>query len=128
LQNESIALEIAQGAKEILSDHNRISKFKLNFGISLEYGSIVERTDKGIMEFMMLENLLNNAKKIASVSKEDILLGEKIKLRLTSVRTEKQENERIPCYKIKEMKYHDEEHSRFIKSFLKKAEEKKGQI
>ena len=128
LQNESIALEIAQGAKEILSDHNRISKFKLNFGISLEYGSIVERTDKGIMEFMMLENLLNNAKKIASVSKEDILLGEKIKLRLTSVRTEKKENERIPCYKIKEMKYHDEEHSRFIKSFLKKAEEKKGQI
>lgn len=128
LQNESIALEIAQNAKEILSDHNRISKFKLNFGISLEYGSIVERTEKGAMEFMMLGNLLSDAKKIASISKEDILLGEKIKLRLTSVRTEKQENERVPCYKIKEMKYHDEEHSRFIKSFLKKAEEKKGQI
>ena len=128
LQNEPIAFEIAQTAKEILSDYNRIAKHKLDFGISIEYGPIIERTEKGIMEFMSLENLMTNAKRIAAVSQGEVLLGEKIKDKLTSVRTEKQDNGRFVFYKIKEIKYHDEEHSRFIKSFLKKAEEKKGQF
>ena len=125
LQNEPIALEIAQTAKEILSSHNRISKHRLDFGISIEYGSIVEKTENGIMEFMSLGTLMTNAKKIASASQGEILLGEKIKEKLTNVRTERQDNGRIVSYKIKDIKYHDEEHSRFIKSFLKKAEENK---
>jgi hypothetical protein len=125
LQNENIALDIAQSAKEILSNHNKIAKHKLDFGISIEYGSIVEKIEKGVLEFMSLGTLMTNAKKIASASQGEVLLGEKIKDKLTNVRTEKQENGRIVYYKIKEMKYHDEEHSRFIKSFLKKAEERK---
>jgi hypothetical protein len=125
-QNESIALEIAQDAKEILSSYNRIAKHKLDFGISIEYGSIVEKTEQGVMEFMSLGTLMGNSKKIASASQGEILLGESIRSKLTNVRTEKQENSRVVCYKIKDIKYHDEEHSRFIKSFLKRSEEKRG--
>lgn len=122
-KNESIALEIAQDAKEILSSYNRIAKHKLDFGISIEYGSIVEKTEQGAMEFMSLGNLMGNSKKMASASQGEILLGESIRNKLTNVRTEKQENSRgVICYKIRDIKYHDEEHSRFIKSFLKKNE------
>jgi len=127
-KNENIALEIAQNAKEILSNHNRIAKYKLDFGISIEYGSIVEKTENGVLEFMSLENLMTRVKRISSASQEEVLLGEKIKERLTNVRTEKQDNGKTVSYKIKDMKYHDEEHSRFIKSFLKRAEDKKGQF
>jgi hypothetical protein len=125
MQNEAIALDIAQNAKEILSAHNKISKHNLDFGISVEYGSIVEKTENGIMEFMSLGTLMSNAKKIASSAQGEVLLGEKIKDKLINVRTEKQSNSKVPAYKVKEIKYHDEEHSRFIKSFLKKAEENK---
>ncbi len=124
LKNENTALEIAQDAKEIISNYNRIAKYKLDFGISIEYGSIVEKTEKGILEFMSLGTLMSNARKIASASQGEVLLGEKIKDKLINVRTEKQDNGRIIFYKIKDIKYHDEGHSRYIQSFLnKKAEE-----
>jgi len=121
-KNEAIALEIAQDAKEILSNYNRIAKHRLDFGISIEYGSIVEKTEQGVMEFMSLGTLMSNSKKIASAAQGEILLGEKIKDKLTNVRTEKQDNGKVVAYRIKDIKYHDEEHSRFIKSFLKKNE------
>ena len=125
LNNEATALEIAQNAKEILSSYNRVAKYKTDFGIAIEYGSIVEKTENNILEFMTLGTLMTVIKRIASASQGEVLLGEKIKDKLTNVRTEKQDTGKAVFYKIKDMKYHDEEHSRFIKSFLKKAEENK---
>lgn len=121
-KNEDAALDIAQNAKEVLSSYNKIAKYKLDFGISIEYGSIVEKTNNGMMEFMSLGTLMSNAKKIASASQGEILLGEKIKEKLINVRTEKQDNGRIVSYKIKDIKYHSEDNSKFIKSFVKNNE------
>ncbi len=120
LKNETAALEIAQDAKEILSNYNRIAKYKMDFGISIEYGSIVEKTESGVMQFMGLGNLMSNAKKIASSSQGEVLLGESIKNKLTNVRTERQDNGRAVYYKIKDMKYHDEGHSRYMQNFMNK--------
>ena len=78
------------------------------------------------MEFMSLGTLMSNSKKIASASQGEVLLGEKIKEKLINVRTEKQDNGRITFYKIKDIKYHDEEHSKFLKSFVKKNENNFG--
>jgi hypothetical protein len=132
-KNEDAALEIAQTAKEVLLAHNKIAKYRLDFGISIEYGSIVEKTENGVMEFMSLGTLMSNAKKIASASQGEVLLGEKIKEKLINVRTEKQDNGRIVfykikdvIYKIKDIKYHDEEHSKFLKNFVKNNESNFG--
>jgi hypothetical protein len=122
-QNESAALEIAQRTEEILLEHNRLFKQKISFGISLNYGTIVERLEKGELNFMSIENLITASKKIASVAKESILISEKMRGKLTGIRTERDESlERVIAYKLKEIKYHDEAHSRFIKSFLKRSE------
>ncbi len=122
-RNEESALEIAQSAKEVLAAHNRITKHRLDFGIAIEDGSIVERTENNVMEFMSLGILMANSKKIASASHGEVLLGERIKEKLTNVRTEKEDNGRIVFYKIKDIKYYDEGHSRYIKNFLSKAGE-----
>ena len=119
-KNESIALEIAQKSKEMLLEHNRLFKQKISFGISLNCGMIIEKIENGVLEFMSIENLITNAKRIASIAKEDMLISEKMRNKLPGVRTEKEDNEKIAAYKIKEIKYHDEAHSRFIKSFLKR--------
>jgi len=122
-KNESTALEIAQGAKEILSEHNRLFKQKISFGICLNYGEIVGKIEKGELIFMGIENLITLSKRIASVSDETILISEKMRGKLTSIRTERDESiEKFPVYKMKDIKYHDETHSRFIKSFLKRSE------
>ena len=120
LKNETAALEIAQNAKEILSNYNRIAKHKMDFGISIDYGSIVEKTEGGVMQFMGLGNFMNNSKKIASCSQGEVLLSEEIRNKLTNVRTERKDNERVVCYKIKDMKYHDEGHSRYMQNFMNK--------
>ncbi len=119
-KNETTALEIAQDAKEIILSYNRIAKYKMDFGISIEYGSIVEKTENGIMQFMSLGTLMSNTKKISAASQGEVLLGENIKNKLTNVRTEKQDNGRITYYKIKDMKYYDEGNSRYMQSFMNK--------
>jgi hypothetical protein len=122
-RNETVALEIAQQAKEMLLEHNRLFKQKISFGISLNYGEIVEKLEKGELEFMSIENLITNSKRIASIAKEDILISEKMRGKLPGIRTERDESsEKVVAYKTKEIKYHDEAHSRFIKSFLKRSE------
>jgi hypothetical protein len=122
-KNETIALEIAQRAKDMLLEHNRLFKQKISFGISLNYGEIVEKLEKGELNFMSIENSITNSKRIASIAKEDILISERMRGKLTGIRTEKDESvEKIAVYKTKEIKYHDEAHSRFIKSFLNRSE------
>ncbi len=124
-KNENIALEIAQDAVKILSSHNKVFKQKINFGISIEYGAIVEKTEEGILKFMGLENFMVNARRIASVSEGEILISEKMRSRLTNVRTEKKGTNQVNAYGIKAIKYHDEAHLKFIKSFVKRNEAEK---
>jgi hypothetical protein len=122
-KNEMAALDIAQKAKEILLDHNRLFKQKISFGISLNYGEIIEKVENGELDFMSMENLIITAKRISGIAKEDILISEKMRGKLTSVRTERDESsEKVAVYKMKDIKYHDEAHSRFIKSFLNRTE------
>jgi len=123
-KNEKNAVDFAQDIQEILKEHNKLFKQKINFGISLNYGSIIARTEKEGIEFMSMGTLITTSKKIASISNEEILLSEKIndKLKL-DLKTEKHKKENILVYTIKEIK-NREDNKKFIKSFLNRVEEK----
>ena len=124
-KNEGTALEIAQKIREILNNHNKIFKQRINFGISLNYGEIVAAQERDSLKFMSLGNLLASTKKIASVAEDDILLGEKMNDMLRSrTKTIKHEKNGINVYSIKEIK-DPEEHKKFIRSFLNRIEDKK---
>jgi hypothetical protein len=124
-KNEKIALETAQKIKGILIHHNKMFKQKINFGLSINYGTIVAKQDKDSLKFMSLGTLISIAKKISSIAKEDILLSEKMKDMLGShVKTTKQEKHGIDVYSIKELR-NVEEHKKFIRNFLDRIEKKK---
>jgi len=124
-KNESAALQIAQKIKEILKDHNKIFKQRVDFGISISTGAIVAAQEKDSLKFMSLGNLLATAKKIAALAEEDILLEEKMNgLLLSRTKTTKHEKNGINVYSIKEIK-NPEEHKKFISSFLSRMEYKK---
>jgi tellurite resistance protein len=63
--------------------------------------------------------LITAAKKIASLAKEEVLLGEKMNdlLRL-NIRTEKSIRNGTPVFTIKEIKKENEEARKFIEKFL----------
>ncbi len=124
-KNEKIAVEIAQKIQEILKEHNKLSKQKIEFGISLNYGSIIAKQEKDSLKFMSMGTLITMAKKIASISKGEVLLGEKINDKLRAdVKTEKHQKGKIAVYIIKEIKQR-EENKKFIRSFLDRIEGKK---
>jgi len=119
-KNEKVALEIAQEAKEILSHHNKMFKQRIEFGISLNYGSIIGKHEHHSFKFSSIDTTISTAKKISSLANEEILLGEKINDRLRSeVKSVKHHKSGINVYAIKEIK-NSEENSKFIKSFTER--------
>lgn len=119
-KNEKTALEISQSAKEILLHHNKMFKQKLDFGISLNYGPIIGKYENHSFKFSSIDTTISAAKKISSLAKEEILLGEKINEKLRSeVKAVKHNMSGIDVYSIKEIK-NSEENTKFIKSFSEK--------
>ena len=124
-KNEKTALQMAQKIKVILEEHNKLAKQKINFGISMNHGTIVAKQEQEIMKFMSMGTLITTAKKIASLAHQEILLSEKIKDKLQSeVKTEKHKKNNTMVYTIKEVKKTDE-HKKFLRSFLNRIEGKK---
>lgn len=124
-KNEKAAIEISQKMTGVLIEYNKLAKQKIEFGISLNYGTIIAKQEKDVMKFMSMGTLITTAKKIASFSEKEILLSEKINDRLRAqVKTEKHIREKTSFFTIKEMK-NTEEHTKFIRSFISRLEKDK---
>lgn len=119
-KNEKTALEISNNAVEILKNHNKMFKQKIDYGISIEHGTIIAKEEKDSIKFMSLGNLMTNSKKIALISKGEVLLSEKMNDKLRNhLKTEKHEESKTSVYSIKEVK-DTEEHKKFIRGFLER--------
>jgi len=122
--NEKTAIKIAQAIQQIITNHNKLFKQQIDFGISLNYGAIVAKQEGSVLKFMSMGTLITTAKKVSSISKGEILLGEKMKEKTAAnVKTEKKDEGGMAYYKVKEIK-NTEEHKKFIKSFLDRLEGK----
>ena len=123
-KNEKPALHLAQKIKNTLSKHNRLMKQKIEYGIAINTGTIIARQLGETLQFMSLGDLMTASKKIAAISKETILLGEKIKENLGSdIKVEKFKKDKVVAFAIKEIKDRSES-EKFIKSFLDRVEKK----
>lgn len=119
-KNEMPALELAMKIKEALSHHNKLFKQRINFGVSLNYGSIVAKREGGqeTLKFMSMGTLVTSSKKLASLAENDILLGEKIYDRMRSeVKATKHTHQGMTVFSVNEIR-HTEDHNKFLKGFL----------
>ncbi|MFA4953605.1 MAG: DUF4469 domain-containing protein [Candidatus Pacearchaeota archaeon] len=122
--NERSALNLAQKIKPILDNYNKLAKQKINFGISLNYGTIVAKQEKNALMFMSMGTLITASKRISAISSGEILLSDKIKEKLMSdVKAEKGEKDGMIYYIIKEIKDR-EAHGKFINDFVRRMEKK----
>jgi hypothetical protein len=120
-KNEKTALELAEKIQEILIDHNRRFNEKINYGISLDTGTIIAKIENGIFRFMSMGPLVTSSRKIASLSNENILLGEKMNeaLRLIA-KTEKEIIDGTSVYRLTKVKKENEEARKFISKFMER--------
>ena len=118
--NEKTALEIAQSAKDALVHHNKMFKQKMDFGISLGYGPIIEKYENRSFQFSSIDSTISSTKKVSSLAEREILLGEKMNDRLrANIKAVRQNKSGLNVYSIKEMK-NVEENAKFVKSFSEK--------
>ena len=124
-RNEKAAIQLADKIRHLLLNYNKLAKQKIEFGLSVDYGEIIAKQEAGILQFMSIERSISNAKKVASLSEEEIYLSQKMNDRLgANVRTTKHEKSNQVIYTIKELRDQGE-HKAFISSFLKRLEDDK---
>jgi hypothetical protein len=124
-KNEKTSVKIAQGIKELLSKYNQTASQKIDFGISLNHGSLIAKKEGTGIKFMSMGTLITRAKKIASLAKREILLSETMHEKLRSyLKTEKYTRDKITVFSIKQVKRESEENKKFIRNFLDKMDEK----
>ncbi len=126
--NEKIALSVSRQIKQILEEHNRKFKDKIDYGISLTKGTLVAkqdedtRTGQSILRFTPLGSLIAQSKKLASHSKGNILLDSEVNSNIKEhAKTKKHKNHGKEFYTIEEIK-NSEENKKFIRNFLDKLE------
>jgi len=120
-KNEKTALNLAEKIDDILTEHNKMFNQKIDFGISLDYGTIVAKIENGVFKFMSMGTLITSAKKIANLSRGEVLLSMKMNdlLRLM-IRTDKHVREGVPVFSVKEIKRENEEAKKFIERFMQR--------
>jgi phosphoribosyl-ATP pyrophosphohydrolase len=118
-KNEITALNLAEKIQNMMAEHNRMFNQKMEFGISLNQGTIVGKPENGVFKFMAMGTWISAARKIASLAKGEILLSEKMNdlLRL-NIRTDKSVREGVSVFSIKEIKRENEEAKKFIDKFM----------
>ncbi len=123
-KNERTALDVAERAKEILLENNRMFNQKVEFGISLNYGTVVAKVENGIFKFMSMGTFMTLSKKIASLAKDEVLVSEKINdlLRLQQVKTEKEMRDGTTIFIVKGIKKEDEQAKKFIERFMNRQD------
>ncbi len=120
-KNEPTALEIAKHLEDTLKHHNKFFKQKLEFGISLNNGSMVVKKEDNVLKFMSMGTTTTMAKKLANKASSGILLTEGVKDKLRSNVKEEKVDEGI--YRIKEYKENKEESKKFIENFVRRQKE-----
>lgn len=123
-KNERTALNLAKKIKGILEDHNKKFKQTIEFGISLNYGTIIAKREGNVLKFMSMGTLMGTAKKVSSLANNEILLGEKMNEKMRSeVKTTRHQKGNIHVYSIKEIK-DVEGNKKFVRSFLERIDKK----
>ena len=124
-QNERNAIIASQQVRKTLEEHNHLFKQKINFGISVNYGTIIANHAGNNLKFMTLGDFSSTAKKLASISKGEIMLSKEIRERLIpDIKSEKKSVGGLDFYILTEVKDRSK-NERFIRSFMDKKKKKK---
>ncbi len=123
-KNQETALEIAENTIKEITNHNKLFKQLIEFGISLNCGNIItkENPSDKTTHFMSMGNLIAFSKKLSTISNGKILISEEIKEKMKNIaKFQEHKHPGITFYTIKQMK-NSTDHSKFLSGFMKRME------
>jgi hypothetical protein len=124
-KNQATAAKVARELKASIEKYNKMAKEKINFGLSLNYGTIVAKEEKDSLKFMSMGTLITSAKKLAGLSEGEVYLTKDMNEKLlTEAKTEKHQKNGVEVFMIKEMRVKGEHNKKFLNDFVKKLEKK----
>ena len=125
-KNELNAVKIAEEILLFLRKHNNKFKDKINFGLGINSGEIINTFNKNKLEFTSLGNFIVIAKNLAEVSNEQILVSEGIyKKNFSEIKTKKSIIDNKEFNELDKI-IDRERNKKFIQSFLKRMGEEKA--
>ncbi len=119
-RNEIEATKDAEKIAESLRDHNKKFSDKIDFGIGINSGDIINKIDNKKLKFTSLGTLTIAAKKLAELSKGEVLMTkEAYDKSMTEVNAEKKTINGTDVYEVKKVADYDK-NKKFISDFLRR--------
>jgi hypothetical protein len=120
LKNEFAAVKSSQEILKVLSEHNKKFEDKIEFGIAVNSGEMINRIEDKKLKFTGLGNILPVAKKIAEAAKEQVFLTREVYERCnTEVKAERKRTDAGEFFELKEV-MDNTKNRKFIQDFLKR--------
>lgn len=73
--NEALAAGVAQQLVTILNEHNKRYREKIDFGVAINSGQIINKVENGKLKFTAMGNFIVAAKRLAESSNKQVLLS-----------------------------------------------------
>ncbi|VVB78102.1 Uncharacterised protein [uncultured archaeon] len=123
--NEPVAAKAAEEILNKLREHNRKFKEKIQFGIGINSGEILNEVKDGKLKFTALGNTVILAKKLADYSNEKVIISkEAYDKASTAIKAEKVKSNDVDAYELKKV-VDSEQSKKFINDFMKRNETSK---
>lgn len=118
LKNELKAVKTAEKVLFFLNEHNKKFKEKIDFGIGIHSGEIINKIENKKLRFTALGNLISGAKRLAEASDKQILMTkETYEMAMNDVKAVKKKIEDKEVYEVQKV-IDREKNSEFISGFL----------
>jgi hypothetical protein len=123
-KNELLAAKVAEQIQNAIKTYNRKFKEKIEIGIGVGSGEIINKIEMKKFRFTPLGNFISFVKKLASSSDGKILVSKETYDKGTGIKAEKKSINNSDVYELKRIVDSDE-NKKFIDSFLKRVGEMK---
>ena len=121
-KNEVRAAKAAERIMSALKEHNKRFKDKIEFGIGMNSGNIISKFENKKLKFTALGNLIGPSRRLAQVSKGQILMTKEIYERgISDIKAEKRKFKGTEVYEVRRI-MDQEKNKAFIQGFLKRME------
>ena len=121
-KNEILAAKCSEKIMATLKEHNKKFNDKIEFGIAINSGEIINKIENKKLKFTALGNLIPAGKRLADASNMNILVSKQAYEKgISEIKAEKIKINNADVYELRSIVDH-EKNEKFVKSFLDRME------
>jgi len=117
-KNEAGAAKVGENIVNVLNEHNKKMKDKIDFGIGISSGEIINKIENKKLKFTALGNFIVVAKRLAEASDKQVLVTKEAYERgISEIKAEKRKLNEGEVYEVRSV-IDGEKNKKFLRGFL----------